>query len=394
MTRDSGKGDSVRLWRLPAELLPDGPERAHRAYFDRIELAAEAVRRFEMDVARRHLEAASADRRGFEWHLLNRQQAREEPQPTEWDGPVDNIGPAALSADGSFAVTASDDGNVHFWNATTGKLIDRKKGKALGNSVAVSANGQFVAWLAGGREVKLLDRTGAEEHSLAESPEIETLFKLALSRDGQKLAVAGRHPNGTGFLRVYYRGAKREPMFLDNFKGAVREIAFTQDGKTLGITSDYELVLINVDTQKRQHHTGFTQGGWRHLTFSRDGCLLAVEGNDQCTVRLHDVITGDQVGELRGHTKDICELAFSPTDTALASVSSDGTVRVWDLASRRSRWTIHLATFDDQFGNAVRWFPDGRRLLTVGRNQKVRVWQSCPRKSPLPSPSSPPRAWP
>jgi WD40 repeat protein len=69
-------------------------------------------------------------------------------------------------------------------------------------------------------------------------------------------------------------------------------------------------------------------GGICDLEFSPDGDLLATAGYD-CTVRIWDVATGEQLRLLEGHIDRVFAVTFSPTHPLLASASDDGTVRLW-----------------------------------------------------------------
>jgi WD40 repeat protein len=93
------------------------------------------------------------------------------------------------------------------------------------------------------------------------------------------------------------------------------------------------------------------------------------------------VPTGDLAGQLpgglrdaadpEGHTDSVSSLAFSPDGRWLASGSIDRTVRIWDVAARRTVAVLreHLADVV-----AVAWSPDGRRLATASQDGAVRLW--------------------
>lgn len=67
--------------------------------------------------------------------------------------------------------------------------------------------------------------------------------------------------------------------------------------------------------------------------------------------------------DLRGHTGSIERVAWNPTKEAeLASVSSDGTCRLWDVRSKTCIATIPLGGE----GLTVAWASDGS-LALVGR---------------------------
>jgi WD40 repeat protein len=76
--------------------------------------------------------------------------------------------------------------------------------------------------------------------------------------------------------------------------------------------------------------------------------------------------------EPQGHTNTVMGLAFDPTGKEiLASCSLDGTVRLWDLQTKRT-----LAVLRDQAGavNALVFTPDGLGLVTGGDDGVLRLW--------------------
>jgi WD40 repeat protein len=96
------------------------------------------------------------------------------------------------------------------------------------------------------------------------------------------------------------------------------------------------------------------------LAASPDGRLIAVCAGQE--VWLRDGRTGDVVAALAGHAKPTWNARFSPDGDRLASVSSDGTLRVWDIATRAEGLRI------DDIGQgvaAVAWSPDGTELCTA-----------------------------
>ena len=67
-----------------------------------------------------------------------------------------------------------------------------------------------------------------------------------------------------------------------------------------------------------------------------------------------------QLFALEGHTDETRSVAMSPDGRWLASGSTDGTARIWDIAKRRQIWSVSKG----EDCNHVAFSPDGRSLVT------------------------------
>ncbi len=106
------------------------------------------------------------------------------------------------------------------------------------------------------------------------------------------------------------------------------------------------------------------------LEFSPDGSLLAC-GNEDCTIKLWDTITGELVVTLTGHLCAVCLLTFSPDGAILASGSWDGTVRFWDIKKQRSLPT-HIA--GHLWINTASFLNDDSTLVSVSSDGIITNW--------------------
>jgi WD40 repeat protein/tRNA A-37 threonylcarbamoyl transferase component Bud32 len=139
----------------------------------------------------------------------------------------------------------------------------------------------------------------------------------------------------------------------------------------------YLLALCHRDLLTLSEHTGTV---W-NVTWSPDGTKLASASSDG-TVRVRDVAGPNEFRVLTGHTGPVRAVAWSPDGRWLASAGEDRTVRVWDADAGREDRTLdgHTRTV-----MAVAWGPDGRHLASAGEDQTLRVWDVAERKEVFPA---------
>jgi WD40 repeat protein len=92
--------------------------------------------------------------------------------------------------------------------------------------------------------------------------------------------------------------------------------------------------------------------------------------------------SAEVVASLRGHTKSILQIEFSPGGEIVASSSRDGTVRLWTTATGESLVTI-AGEQDSEISN-MNWSSDDRRLAITYRRKKywtLAVWDVPSRQS-------------
>ena len=106
----------------------------------------------------------------------------------------------------------------------------------------------------------------------------------------------------------------------------------------------------------------------RTMAVSPDDGTVAV-GHDDGAIEVWDVVSGDKIADLRGHSGHILGLAWSPDDKLLASGGHDNTVRIWDLDTGEP---VQIFQVEDT-ANSLRWSRDGAYLLGVVGNQLL-IW--------------------
>ncbi len=232
----------------------------------------------------------------------------------------------AVTPDGKYVVSGMDiNGTVRLWELATGKVVRRFRGHRVGvNSVAVTPHGRYVVsggwdgtvrlWeLATGQEVRRF--TGHEDW----------VRSVAVTPDG-KYVVSGSRD---GTVRVWDLAAAQEVRRFTGHWGVVRSVAVTPGGK------------------------------------------YVVSGSEDKTVCVWDLATGQAVRRFTGHESLVNSVAVTPDGKYVVSGSRDLTVRVWDLATGKEvrRFTGHAG-----WVTSVAVTPDGRYVVSGSDDKTVRVW--------------------
>jgi len=194
---------------------------------------------------------------------------------------------------------------------------------------------------------------------------------VAFSPDG-KLLAAGTYGRVTVWELVTAKPAK----VLTNLLGAVNDLKFSPDGKTLAVAGGQpsargDLRLFDTTDWKLVASLGGHLDTVSGVAWSPDGSKLVSASFDK-TVRLWDVKAGKVLHAFTGHSDFVYAVAFGPKGEWYATASKDKTGRQIDAATGKG-----LATFAaDQEMLAVGVRADGLQVVTSGQETGLTWWDA------------------
>ena len=193
-------------------------------------------------------------------------------------------------------------------------------------------------------------------------------YNVSFSPNGQILASGGED----GLIRLWdvSTGEHKNTFIAEH--GSPPHVLFSRDGDTLASWGSYEVNLWDVATSTHKK-TSREYEDYANVSINGDGGILVNIDNKNDYIRLLDFITGEENKNLRGHTKKVESVAFSPDGKTLVSGSKDKTMRLWDVTTGKHKKTVkgHQKSID-----SIAFSADGRLLATASRDNTVCLWDA------------------
>ena len=321
---------------------------------------------------------------------------------------------ASYGPDGRSILSGSEDGSARLWEAETGQLLGSpmEHGGSV-RRVAYSPDGRRLLTASTDGTLRTWDASNvlAPGWSLPYVPSPPNPTAV-FSPGGERLATASQ--DGTARIWDLATGMPVGPPLLHG-GSKVRAVRFSPDGKILASGGDDRKIRLWDAATGRPVGTPMSMGHWvLSIQFSPEGSRL-ISGQVEGRARLFDPATSRQVGPWLDHPSplpghEIWVVGFSPDGRSAITGCSDGTLGVWDAATgtRRGefarfpngvrqilplpggRSTLILeseqvrvvdlespSSTGRTFGRRVLFMalsPDGRSVLTGGRDRMARLW--------------------
>jgi WD40 repeat protein len=280
---------------------------------------------------------------------------------------------------GGHLVTTKGPQDVQVWDIETGRLIRSLPGTtqaelaiqgfltATNSSTVVAGclNGRVVAWDANTGQI-LRDFMGENIFSLASVPGTtqiltahpDNLVRVKNGQVGTTLRTIAGHTAGNIFgvgfspdrryvvsggnealIRVWNRTNAQQIHAFSGSAGGTRVARFSPDGTRILTTfgaPNFSARLLNAETGALEREF-FGQTA----AFSPDGLRIATGASDG-TTRLWNVATSTQIRLFNAPGSSVSSVAVSSNGTVLASGASDGVVRLWNTSNGQLLRSLQL----------------------------------------------------
>lgn len=210
------------------------------------------------------------------------------------------------------------------------------------------------------------------------------LFAVEFSPDGKWLVTCGGwvSPREAGELVVWDAQTRRERLVWRQFH-AFRSAVFSRDGRQL-LVGDFggNTRLINPATGAVLATLPVRQGIINYATFSpdeRQALFCSFDG----TVTVWDIATKKTQHVFAVPGEKLTKLAVSSDGNYLGAVSWLGKAHVWNLEKRQKLHTLTVSQplpgdeIESLKAEAIVFTPDSRSFVTTGMDGHVRLWSAA-----------------
>lgn len=278
----------------------------------------------------------------------------------------------AVSPDGSTIASASDDGDLRFWNPDLRRSFARitiGRGRLL--ALDYSPDGRLIALACQDGTVQLRDSLSGLLVRQWTSPG-RWGTALALDPTGSTLAVGDE--DGSVRVRDVSTGEERSVML--GHSSRVNSVRFSPDGSVIASASrDGDVRVWDAAAGVQVHRLSGHAADVFAVLFSPDGQRVFSGSRDQSVI-VWDVRSGSRISTLTGHGQYVTCLALSPDATRLAAGSWFGEIVLFDVET-----SDQIASFrgHDAAIRGIRFSPDGRWLMSCSYDSTVRLFDSASR---------------
>ncbi len=299
----------------------------------------------------------------------------------------DSVWCLGISGNSQRIASGSFDKTIKIWSMTTGNLISTLQDHEdsvlcvdFSQDAKMVASGGGVVFEEGARGNSTSDNV-IRLWSLIneEAPSVWRRLQghngavrvVKFSPNSNKLASASED----GRVIVWSMSTGKPLIVFKGHQGKVRCMAWSPDSKRIASGGDDMAVRVWDPVTGKQHMDSLkgAGGGINALVFAATNEFLLSASGDKTIIIWHLPKEGQGIFKhvITGHKYPVISIALCPNDMYVASTSEDMTVRIWDIATGQQIGELegHL-----DLVNAVAWSPDGEFIVSASDDHSVCAW--------------------
>ncbi len=275
------------------------------------------------------------------------------------------VNAVAVTPDGQWAVSASDDRTLKVWDLERGKELHTLMGHTRAVIVVAVTLDKRRAVSSSYKTIKVWDLERGEELRTL-TGHTRGINAVAVTPDGRRVISASEDRT----LKVWDLERGEELRTLTGHSRGVMAVAVTSDGqRVVSASGDKMLKVWDLERGEELRTLTGHRRGIMAMAMTPDG-RQAVSAAD-FTLKVWDLERGEELRTLTGHTNLVMAVAVTPDGRQAVSASINGALKVWDLKRGEELRTL---TGHTDWVMAVAVTPDGRRAVSVSRDRTLKMW--------------------
>jgi WD40 repeat protein len=360
-----GADGLIRLWNVSRGEQDGPPLQGHQGPVYRLTFSPDG----------KTLASCGSDHTVIEWDLEKRNVRRQLRQH------ANEVFSVAFSPDGAILASAGRDNNIILWDESTGEPIGNPLVGHTGSvfSVAFSPNGELLMSGSADKTIRKWDVATREQIGEPPTGHDQRIYSVAFRPGTDTILAAG---SASGVTTLWGGDDTRLQLATIVDKGAwILTATYSHNGDLLALGLATGRILLLSTTNWNEHMLEKHPVAVTSIAFSADDSRL-VSADTNGTLIIWDTASRMPVGQpLHEHTGQIWTVAASPTGSMIASGGQDGRVILWDITGP----TFHSTRMLEHHRGplmAVAYSPDGRWLASGGLDGTVFLWEMPESESP------------
>jgi WD40 repeat protein/class 3 adenylate cyclase len=274
-----------------------------------------------------------------------------------------------FSPDGKFVLTGSYDHTLKLWETATGKEIHTFTGHTHWiTGVCFSPNGKYIVSGSWDKTIKLWDtETGLEVAAFKGHG--NAVACVGFSPDG-KYIISGSYDNTVKLWKV---ATGTEVRTFNGHEHPVWSVGIVSGGKqAVSASKDGTVKLWEIATGK-ELQTFQGHGAYIDSAGISGDSMHIVSGSRDNTLELWETAAGKELRHFKGHCDAVTGVCFGAGGEKVVSASADGTVKVWETADGRELNTFNGHELEVW---SVSFSADGKQVVSASRDCTVKLWEA------------------